>query len=86
MVGLSLYILQELAHRQADNGGGAGVAMSTYRKELGIPNSTFHRAMKQLIDIGFVKRMKRDSYAINPYYGRLFNLAAFRGHRNDIPF
>jgi len=64
---LALQIFYEIACRQADQGGGVGVKMSDWRKKYDIPQSTYYKAITELIEYGYIARLKRDRYAVCAY-------------------
>lgn len=64
---LPIYLFKEIMYLQCgSNVGGAGVALSDFRKEIGIPNSTFYRSVKTLIDANIIIRVRRDRYSVSP--------------------
>lgn len=77
-ISLQLYIIEEVAAAQAAAGGGVGVPLSDYRKRINCPVSTFHKHVRAVIERGWIKRLSRDRYAINPYYAFLFQDAVGR--------
>lgn len=63
---LLIHILKEVMYSQCEKKvGGAGVSLSDFRKEVGIPNATFYRAVKSLVDSGIIDRVGRDRYSIS---------------------
>jgi DNA-binding IclR family transcriptional regulator len=62
-INLALYILRHMI-LSASIGQGAIVGLSQYRKEKGIPVTTFHRHINTLISEGYIARVGRDRYTL----------------------
>lgn len=79
-------------------GSGVGVSLAQYRLENQIPTATFYRHVKNLIDMGFIVRLGRDSYAISdrllytikdykmPPYTHILPSRQLSMFSSDIPF
>ena len=87
MVNLQIEMIMYLMANAESVSAGRGIRMSEFRKRYYIPSSTFHRHMRNLLDKGIVRRVKRDHYKLSlAFSGRLRDIYNAEINSDNIPF